>query len=254
MGFGLGIIASSVIGGLFGSDAASTAADAQTQAAQQASQTQLQMFNQMQQNLKPWMAGGNVAMSSLGNLMFNPDGSINTGSAINKPFTMADYQQSPYAKWLTQQGENAIINNASATGMTGNTLKALSDYAQNQAMGDFWNQYNAYTQNQNNLYNRIGNISGMGQNAAAGVGNMGMNTANQIGSNIIGAGNATAAGMVGSANALSNGINGAMQNYMFQQMLNSSSGAGMISPMAPSTWTLAGLETSQMPPVSLMGG
>lgn len=150
--------------------------------------------------------------------------------SLLKGFSMSDYQQSPYTAWLKQQGIDAIQNSAAARGMTGNTLRALSDYGQQQSISDYWNQFNAWNQNQNNEFSRLNTLSGTGANAAGLTANLGMNTANSIGNNITGAGNAQAAGIVGSANALSGGINNAMQNYMLYNMMNSA-GGGAYSPV-----------------------
>lgn len=59
----------SVIGGLAQASGAKSAAKAQTAAANQASETQLKMFNQIQQNLQPYMQGGNASMNALLSLM-----------------------------------------------------------------------------------------------------------------------------------------------------------------------------------------
>lgn len=59
-------IAGPLIGGLIGSDASSNAANAETNAANKASQTQLQMFDQIQKNLQPWMQTGQYANSLIG--------------------------------------------------------------------------------------------------------------------------------------------------------------------------------------------
>lgn len=51
---------------------------------------------------------------------------------------MGQYQTSPYAKFMMQQGQNAANNAASASGMMGSTpfMQASQDYAQNVASGD----------------------------------------------------------------------------------------------------------------------
>jgi hypothetical protein len=88
------------------SGAASDAADAQLQAAQQASATQLQMFNQVQQNLQPWMTQGQMALSELSSLMGLPSQTFNQQayqqalSAYNNPSNSLSpyYPQAQYGQ------------------------------------------------------------------------------------------------------------------------------------------------------------
>lgn len=67
MGIGsiLGAVAGPVISGIMGGNASQQAAQTQAGAANQASALQQQMYQQTQQNLAPWLQGGNVALSAL---------------------------------------------------------------------------------------------------------------------------------------------------------------------------------------------
>lgn len=80
-------------------------------------------------------------------------------------------QNSPYFSGLIQQGENAILQNASATGglRGGNTQAALAQFRP-QMLAQYLNDY----------YSKLGGLTSIGQNAAAGVGNAGMQSTNQI--------------------------------------------------------------------------
>jgi hypothetical protein len=132
-------------------------------------------------------------------------------SASGAPNLTSILQATPGYQWDVSQGQNAILNNASAMGgvNSGATLKALSDYTSNQAN-------NTYQQYLGNLFN----MSGTGANAALGVAGIGTNVGANIGSNMIGAGNALAAGQIGSANAISGGIGGLYNQYLMSQALN----------------------------------
>lgn len=218
---GLGIaggVASSVIG----SNAATDAAQTQANAANQASQTELNMFNQTQANEAPYLAAGNNALPALLNGLGIGGGNTTGTGSLNAPFTMQQFQNSPGYNFQLQQGENAVLNNASATGgvKSGNTLKALTQYGQGVANQDYWNAYNAYTTNQNTNFNRLQTIAGSGQNAAANLGSLGSQVASNVGANQIGAGNSISAGQVGSATAINNGINGVSSNYLLSSLLN----------------------------------
>lgn len=181
------------------------------------------MFQSTQANEAPYLAAGGNALTALQSGLGLGAGGNGTGS-LNAPFTMAQFQNSPGYQFQQQQGQGAILNNASALGgvKSGNTLKALNSFGQGVANQDYWNAYNAYTTNQNTQFNRLDTLAGSGQNAAANLGGLGAGVGAQIGSNQIGAGNAIAAGQVGSANALNNGINGVGQNFLLAAALNPS--------------------------------
>lgn len=200
----------SILGGLFGSNAAGSAASAQEQAANQASQTQLQMFNQLQQNLQPYMGAGTNALAAYQSALGLGGG---TGGAPG--FNAANFQTSPGYNFAKQQGIDAIMNSAAAHGLTGNTLRSLDQFGTGLANQEF-NQY----------LGQLSGLTGMGQNAAAGVGNAGLQTGQAIGQNIIGAGNAAAGGIVGGAQALTGGINSGIMNWLLSNQMNQGGGAG----------------------------
>jgi hypothetical protein len=84
-------------------------------------------------------------------------------------------EQSPFFQALAAQGEDAIRQNASATGglRGGNIQGALAQFRP-QLLNQFLDQQ----------YGRLGGLTNIGQNSAAGVGAAGMQTANQIGTNL----------------------------------------------------------------------
>lgn len=96
---------------------------------------------------------------------------------------MGQYQQSPYAKYLTQQGQNAGINAASASGLTGSTPfgQQMQANAQGIASGDM----NQWLQNVLGVNTQYGqgqqNLMTGGQNAANALTNMYGNMGQQMG-------------------------------------------------------------------------
>ena len=111
--------------------------------------------------------------------------------------------------------------------ISGNALRAASDYGQASGSQEYQNAYNRYlTNNAQNLqaYNTntgvLQNLASMGQasanNQAGAAGAFG----NSAAGNIIGAGNANAAGTVGTANALTSGVSTGLNYYQNQNMLN----------------------------------
>jgi hypothetical protein len=169
--------------------------------------------------------GGGPNNGSFGSLAQGWNQTFNSPTGVTE-------QNDPGYQFRLQQGQNALQNSAAARGglLTGGTAKALSDYNQNAASGEYGNvynralqnyntNYNTFTNDQTNLFNRLSALSGQGQVSANNLSNAGLGTANnvsntlltsgqQIGNNINNAGAATASGYINSANA----INGAVSN------------------------------------------
>lgn len=118
------------------------------------------------------------------------------GSGMNadqeQAAAMAKFENSPYFQAITRQSEDAMLQNASATGglRGGNIQDALSK--------------NRPILLQSLIDKQLANLSGLstnGQNAAAGVGTAAMNTGTAV-NNAIGAGSAAqAGGILGQSNA-----------------------------------------------------
>ena len=202
------IVGGSVLGGMISADAAGDAADTQAAAADRASAVQQQMFNTTRNDLAPWRDAGTVALNQL---QFGMGLGGNQGGAsgqLARPFSMADFEESPAYQFNLQQGQRAIANAAARnkTLYAPATLQDVGRFSQGLASNEFQNAMNNYNQFRDTLFNRLHTISGSGQNAAAQIGAFGSNAAGQIGSNIIGAGNAQAAGQVGQANAINGAI------------------------------------------------
>lgn len=234
---GGGIAAAGAVGSsVIGANAAQSAADTQAGAAQNATQAQLGMFNQVQQNLQPYMGAGSNALNALSNFLGLGTGTGYDGLARATAPGVAGFKydptQDPEAQFMLQQGSSAITNQASALGgvNSGATLKALSDYGQNTALSSYQSEFNNWNTTMNNVFSRLLNVANLGQTAAAGVGNAGVATGQSIGNNIIGAGNAQAAGTIGSANALSGGIQSFFNSPGFLNTINSLNQPGTGAP------------------------
>lgn len=81
---------------------------------------------------------------------------------------MANYQQSPWAKFETQQGLNAGSNAASASGTLGSTpfSQSQQQFAQGVSSQDMQNYLNSVLGANQSYLNGEGNLAGMGANAA----------------------------------------------------------------------------------------
>ena len=209
------------------SSASRSAANTQADAANRASDLQMQQFQQMQQNLAPYMQLGTSTIPMLQQML--------GGDRLNTPFsfnpTMGQLEQTPGYQFTLQQGNKALDNAMAAKGLnlSGAQLKGLDAYNTGLASQTFQQQYQNALNNFNtnygqaaDQYNRAAGLVGLGQNAAAGVGNAGLQTASNIGNNITSGANARAAGQMGSANALSGGLSSLGGAGMLYSMLNPS--------------------------------
>jgi hypothetical protein len=210
-----------VIGGVASAFGATSASNAQQSAASDASQTQLQMYEQMMQQLAPYMQTGVGANTQLQNLTgTNAGGNPLTSPLLSAPtanLNAAQLEQTPGYQFTNQQGLESVQNSAAARGLatSGAALKGAASYSTGLAEGTYQQQYENQVTNQTNQFNRLMGLTQLGQNSAAGVGAAGIQTGQNIGSNMIGAGNAAAAGINGAASS----IGGAAQNYGFMNAL-----------------------------------
>lgn len=198
------VVGGAVVGGLASSSAtksaANKAAGAQTAASDAAIAQQNKQFEAIQKLLQPYVTAGTGALTGQQNLL-GLNGNSAQQSAINS------IQNSPQFSTLAQQGENAILANASATGglRGGNVQGALAQFRP-QLLNSLIDQQ----------YQRLGGLTSIGQNAAAGVGNAGINTGNSISSLLqqSGAAQAGSALAAGQANAnLYSGIGNSLGLY-----------------------------------------
>lgn len=202
------VVGGAVIGGVASNRAAKKGAKAQSQAAQMASDTELQMYNQSREDQMPWLNQGKNSLQQLAGLM-------KPGGQLTRSFSMADFRQDPGYQFRFNQGMRGVENSAAARGglLSGNALKALSNYGQESASNEYMNAYNRYGNDQSNLYNRLAGLANTGQTTANSLGALGSNTAQSIGSNAMAAGNARASGYAGQANAVNGLINNGIGIY-----------------------------------------
>lgn len=193
-------ITGSVGAGIYSSN---KAAKAQTKAAQQSSNTQMAMFNQAREDNMPWMEAGQGGLNALMELYgLQSDGSGSYTRSADPQAAMKWLQMDPSYQFRLQQGQGALENSAAARGgmLSGNALRALSDYGQNTASQEF-----------GNVANRLAGLAGVGQGTAQYLGNAGMNTGAAVGANQVMAGQARASGYMGRYNAINNGLEQAMK-------------------------------------------
>ena len=181
--------------------AAQNAAKTQADAADKASQIQKDMFDQVRSDLNPYRTAGSNALAQL-------MGGMGQDGQFMKTYSGQDIYDDPSYKFRVNQGNNAIQGSAAAQGglLSGATLKALQNYGQESASQEYQNAYNRFNADQTNQYNRLSNLVGIGQNAAAQTGNAGTQTAQAIANNTMQGANSQAAGTIAAGNSVANGF------------------------------------------------
>ena len=201
---------SKVIGSITGSNsqakAAKNAADLQYKSTQEASAIQQKANEQFRNDLSGYRDAGTTALQQL-------MGGMGEGGRFNETFSGQDIYSDPGYQFRLQQGQNSIQSGAAAQGglLSGATQKALAGYGQDMASQEYGNAYNRFNADQTGQYNRLSNLVGMGQNAAAQTGNAGLQTGQAIANNTMGGANAQAAGVVAAGNKNANNF-GAVLN------------------------------------------
>lgn len=194
---------SKVIGAITGSNsqakAAKSAANQQYQASQDANKIQKDMYDQTRKDLSPYAQAGGTALSQL-------MGGMGPNGQFMQEYSGQDIYDDPSYQFRLQQGQDSIQSGAAAQGglLSGATQKALLNYGQDAASQEFGNAYNRFNADQTNQYNRLSNLVGLGQNAAAQQGNAGMQTAQAVANNTMAGANAQAAGTIAAGNRTAN--------------------------------------------------
>ncbi len=201
------IIGGAIISGL----ASNSAANTQASAGASSIAAQESMFQDMQANERPYMQAGQDALGQIqGNM-----------AGYNKPFTMADFTADPGYQFELAQGLQAVKQGASGMGgLSGNEQAASANYVQGLAGTEYQNAFNRYQTQITNSYNRLSNLVGIGQNAAAGTGAQSTQVGANIGNTMTGVGNAQAAGQVGMANAVNSGIGQGINAYNTSNLMD----------------------------------
>jgi len=193
-----------VVGGMMQADAAEDAANIQSGAAGQGIAEQRRQFDALQALLKPYTEAGVPALEQQ-QAFLGLRGPEEERAAIERIQGGQTFQA------LQQQGENAILQNASATGglRGGNVQGALAQFRPallNQVLEQ--------------QYSRLGGMTQMGQNSAAGVGAAGMESGANVANLLSQQGAALAGGELGQAKAFGRVLN------MPAQFLGMQYGAG----------------------------
>lgn len=173
-----------ILGGITGAKQAGKAAEqaGQTQAAaaQAGIDEQRRQFDSLVQLMSPYVQAGTGAMQQQQAL-------IGLQGPEAQQQAVSGFEQSPLFQSMQQQGENAILQNASATGglRGGNVQAALSQFRP-QLLNQLIEQQ----------YGRLGGLATMGQASAAGQASGGMQSASNVGNLLANQAQATAGGQL----------------------------------------------------------
>lgn len=193
MSYGMVAVAgATLIGGMMSSSAQSDAANSAAGAQRDASSAQIgesrRQFDQIQELLNPWVTEGRYNLGKQGELI----GRFGYGPQKDAIDAIA---QGPEMAAGVQQGENAMVQNASATGgLRGGNLEG--------ALAQFRPQMLAKLVNQR--YQQYAGLNSQGQNAAAMVGNAAATSGQQVITALGDAGAATAGGYLAQGQATAN--------------------------------------------------
>ena len=170
------------------SKASNSAAAAQSEGDRLAIEEQKRQFDAIQELLAPYNQAGTQGLSAQQDLL-GLNGADKQSAAYNS------IANSPAMAAYAQQGENALLQNASATGglRGGNTQGALAQYRP-QLLNQMINQQ----------YANLGGMASIGQNAAAQTGNAGMQTGMNVSNLLQNTGSAQAAAAMAQGKADAN--------------------------------------------------
>lgn len=157
----------------------------------------------------PAIANNPAAPATTGNSAYgNPDDP--SYGSFTQPFDIHAFLSylDPGYGFQKQQGEQAVLNSAAAGSgaLSGAAMKDLLSFNEGLAATGYQNAFDRYQTQQNNIFQRLYSIAGLGQNAAANVGNQGTQLAGNAGQMYSNAGSAAGAGIVGAGNALGGGL------------------------------------------------
>jgi hypothetical protein len=160
----LALLGGSLLSAGVQASAAKKGAAAQTASAQAGIDEQRRQFDAVRKLLEPFVAGGTTAFGQQMAL-------TGAAGADAQRAALQTLEQGPEFAAMARQGENAILQNASATGglRGGNVQGALAQFRPQILSGLIEQQYS-----------RLGGLAAAGQNAAAGVGTAGMQTGQNI--------------------------------------------------------------------------
>ena len=199
-GVATAIFVGSVASGYMASQATKSAAQTQADAAARAQGQLLASGKEAADVYNPYVNAGNTALNKM-----------STDPYFTQKFTNQDLNANlaPGYDFRLRQGQqtNLMANNASSGAVGGNALRALQDYSQNFASGEYGTAFNQFQAQRSNIYSNLQNIANMGLTGTTGQANAIIGTGTNVASLTNAAGNAQAASQVAQGNIYGNVAN-----------------------------------------------
>jgi hypothetical protein len=185
-----GVVDNTLGTNIFGSNSTDRAMGAQTQGTTRANDAILDSYKQQQGYLNPYKNAGASSLKQL-----------SSGSFKN------NFEGDPGYQFRLGEGMKALQGSAAAKGSlnSGATMKALTRYGQDFASNEYGKFYDRE-------YNRLSQLTGMGNQASTNLAGMAGDKGVAIGNNYMGLGNAQAAAQIGQADRQAQMMSQGMQS------------------------------------------
>lgn len=172
---GIAVGGATLVSGLTQADAASSAAAAQTQASEAGIAEQRRQFDKVQELLKPYVEAGTGAIEGLQPYaeagvpaMQAQQALLGLAGPEAQRKAIADLAAGPQMQALVQQGENALLQQASATGgLRGGNIQAALAQFRPQVLSELIGQQ----------YSRLGGLTALGQETTSNLARLGQASA-----------------------------------------------------------------------------
>lgn len=187
MSWGLVAVAgATVVSGAMGSRAASKAASAEAASAEAGIEEQRRQFDEIRKLLQPYVEAGTPALEA-------QQAMLGFGGPAAERAQIAAVERSPMFLERVRQGEQALLQQASATGglRGGNVQAALAQFRPALLAEELETRYG-----------RLGGMVGLGQRSAVGVGEAGLATGRDVSGLLATQGAARSAGALRQANIM----------------------------------------------------
>lgn len=202
-GIATAVVGSSIVSGIIGSESAEDAAAAQERSSEAGIKEQRRQFDAIVELLSPYVQAGAgfEELDEEGNVIGFTPGSLQSQQALlgllgpeAQQEAIAGIEGSPQFSSLIRSGEEAILQNASATGglRGGNVQRALSQY-----------RPEVLSQLIESQFNKLGTITNLGQASAAGQANAAQTTGSNVANLLSQIGQAQAGGALAQGQAYS---------------------------------------------------
>lgn len=125
----------------------------------------------------PWLTAGRGALDTITT-------GLQKGGEFNTDFKLSDFVADPGYEFRKTEGLDGIEQSAASRGglLSGNTLRALTEFGQDYASNEFGNAYIRWNADRDRRYNRFAGVAGTGQMAAQNIAGTGVATAGQVAS------------------------------------------------------------------------